>query len=144
MRAIAICCAGCCCIPASPPDGQVVPGLAWPRCARPWSRPACAGVNAYLFASLYGVAKRVAASAVLVATALSIRPSGSGWRAALNGKTPPWGGVGIVWRGFIWPGRSVRVTPRSRSTDRRRSSSTEVSSAIEKITSNVATAGSPG
>lgn len=30
------------------------------------------GVNAYLFASLYGVAKRVAASAVLVATALSI------------------------------------------------------------------------
>ncbi len=30
------------------------------------------GVNAYLFASLYGVAKRVAASAVLLATALSI------------------------------------------------------------------------
>ncbi|SDD19168.1 hypothetical protein SAMN05421538_10162 [Paracoccus isoporae] len=30
------------------------------------------GVNAYLFASIYGVAKRVAASAVLVATALSI------------------------------------------------------------------------
>lgn len=30
------------------------------------------GVNAYLFASIYGVAKRVAASTVLVATALSI------------------------------------------------------------------------
>lgn len=30
------------------------------------------GVNAYLFANLYGVAKRVAASAVLVSTALSI------------------------------------------------------------------------
>ena len=30
------------------------------------------GVNAYLFAALYGVAKRVAASAVLLATALSI------------------------------------------------------------------------
>ncbi|WP_199260141.1 AEC family transporter [Paracoccus binzhouensis] len=30
------------------------------------------GVNAYLFASIYGVAKRVSASAVLVATALSI------------------------------------------------------------------------
>lgn len=30
------------------------------------------GVNAYIFASLYGVAKRVAASTVLVATALSI------------------------------------------------------------------------
>ena len=32
------------------------------------------GVNAYLFAALYGVAKRVAASAVLLATALSILP----------------------------------------------------------------------
>ena len=30
------------------------------------------GVNAYLFASIYGVAKRVAASTVLVATAASI------------------------------------------------------------------------
>jgi predicted permease len=30
------------------------------------------GVNAYIFANLYGVAKRVAASTVLVATALSI------------------------------------------------------------------------
>ncbi|WBU55878.1 AEC family transporter [Paracoccus sediminicola] len=30
------------------------------------------GVNAYLFASIYGVAKRVSASAVLIATALSI------------------------------------------------------------------------
>lgn len=30
------------------------------------------GVNAYLFANIYGVAKRVAASAVLIATALSI------------------------------------------------------------------------
>jgi malonate transporter and related proteins len=30
------------------------------------------GVNAYMFAHLYGVAKRVNASAVLVATALSI------------------------------------------------------------------------
>jgi malonate transporter len=30
------------------------------------------GVNAYLFASLYGVAKRVSASAVLMATGLSM------------------------------------------------------------------------
>jgi hypothetical protein len=30
------------------------------------------GINAYLFAHLYGVAKRVNASAVLIATALSI------------------------------------------------------------------------
>ncbi len=30
------------------------------------------GVNAYLFAAMYGVAKRVAASAVLLATAASI------------------------------------------------------------------------
>ncbi len=30
------------------------------------------GVNAYVFANLYGVAKRVAASTVLIATALSI------------------------------------------------------------------------
>ena len=30
------------------------------------------GVNAYMFAHLYGVAKRVNASAVLIATALSI------------------------------------------------------------------------
>ena len=30
------------------------------------------GVNAFLFANLYGVAKRVAASTVLIATALSI------------------------------------------------------------------------
>ena len=30
------------------------------------------GVNAYLFANMYGVAKRVAASAVLIATALSV------------------------------------------------------------------------
>jgi malonate transporter and related proteins len=30
------------------------------------------GVNAYLFANLYGVGKRVAAASVLVATALSI------------------------------------------------------------------------
>jgi hypothetical protein len=30
------------------------------------------GVNAYMFAHLYGVGKRVAASSVLVATALSI------------------------------------------------------------------------
>jgi malonate transporter and related proteins len=30
------------------------------------------GVNAYVFANLYGVAKRVAASTVLLATALSI------------------------------------------------------------------------
>ncbi|NHF73353.1 AEC family transporter [Paracoccus xiamenensis] len=36
------------------------------------------GVNAYLFASIYGVAKRVAASTVLVATALSILTI-SGW-----------------------------------------------------------------
>ena len=34
------------------------------------------GVNAYLFANLYGVAKRVAASTVLIATGLSI---GSIW-----------------------------------------------------------------
>ena len=30
------------------------------------------GVNAYLFANMYGVAKRVAASSVLIATGLSI------------------------------------------------------------------------
>jgi len=30
------------------------------------------GVNAYLFASIYGTAKRVAASAVLIGTAASI------------------------------------------------------------------------
>ena len=30
------------------------------------------GVNAYLFANMYGVAKRVAASSVLIATALSV------------------------------------------------------------------------
>jgi predicted permease len=30
------------------------------------------GVNAYLFANMYGSARRVAASAVLIATALSI------------------------------------------------------------------------
>ncbi len=30
------------------------------------------GVNAYIFANMYGVAKRVAASAVLVATAASL------------------------------------------------------------------------
>ena len=30
------------------------------------------GVNAYLFANIYGVGRRVAASAVLIATAVSI------------------------------------------------------------------------
>ncbi|MFV0292042.1 MAG: AEC family transporter [Paracoccus sp. (in: a-proteobacteria)] len=40
------------------------------------------GVNAYLFASIYGVAKRVAASAVLVATVLSILTI-SAWLAIL-------------------------------------------------------------
>jgi len=36
------------------------------------------GVNAYIFANMYGVAKRVAASAVLAATALSVL-SVTGW-----------------------------------------------------------------
>ncbi|MDA8746996.1 AEC family transporter, partial [Litoreibacter sp.] len=36
------------------------------------------GVNAYVFANMYGVAKRVAASAVLAATAMSIL-SLTGW-----------------------------------------------------------------
>ena len=40
------------------------------------------GVNAYLFASVYGVAKRVSATAVLVATALSILTV-SGWLMVL-------------------------------------------------------------
>jgi predicted permease len=31
-----------------------------------------AGINAYIFANMYGRAKRVAASSVLVATALSV------------------------------------------------------------------------
>ena len=42
------------------------------------------GVNAYLFAHMYGVAKRVAASSVLVATALSMITSGSGCRSCLK------------------------------------------------------------
>ncbi|NRP11981.1 hypothetical protein XMM379_001897 [Aliiroseovarius sp. xm-m-379] len=41
------------------------------------------GVNAYVFANLYGVAKRVAATAVLVATILSILTAW-GWLMALN------------------------------------------------------------
>jgi len=36
------------------------------------------GVNAYIFANMYGVAKRVTASAVLAATALSVL-SVTGW-----------------------------------------------------------------
>lgn len=41
------------------------------------------GVNAYLFANMYGVAKRVAATTVLVATALSVLTV-SAWLAALG------------------------------------------------------------
>ncbi|MFN6951619.1 MAG: AEC family transporter [Albidovulum sp.] len=41
------------------------------------------GINAYLFANMYGVAKRVAATAVLVATALSM-VTVSGWLVALG------------------------------------------------------------
>jgi predicted permease len=40
------------------------------------------GVNAYVFANIYGVAKRVAASSVLIATALSILTVW-GWLALL-------------------------------------------------------------
>ena len=101
------------------------------------------GVNAYIFATIYGVAKRVVASSVLIGTVLSRVTSGAWltlWHSRCRAPAGCWYGP-LCGNGQEHPADNANQPgeiPRSLS-ERRRSSSTVVNKAMETITRIVAT-----